>query len=145
MPDKVCELVSLTHQRSDTLVSDNVSWWLATLEVLARPPAWRQCRLSAVSAGLTLVARTRWSLNQHSKTLATGILANLPAGLQPDVTYYMLVSIKGNPGLDHYYEMKCEISAEDASWKISTWSNLKWPPSGHYSLSHGRYLVNRAR
>ena len=26
MPDKVCELVSLTHQRGDTLVSDNVSW-----------------------------------------------------------------------------------------------------------------------
>ena len=47
MPDKVCELVSLTHQRGDTSVSDNVSWWLATLEVLARPPAWRQCRLSA--------------------------------------------------------------------------------------------------
>ena len=145
MPDKVCELVSLTHQRGDTLVSDNVSWWLATLEVLARPPAWRQCRLSAVSAGLTLaqrwtghpvtalsalavsaasarrrptsmlcniqhmtgdpevgglwgvgggVARTRWSLNQHSKTPSTGILANLPAGLQPDVTYYMLVGIK---------------------------------------------------
>ena len=23
MPDKVCELVSLTHQRCDTLVSDN--------------------------------------------------------------------------------------------------------------------------
>ena len=23
MPDKVCELVSLTHQRGDTLVSDN--------------------------------------------------------------------------------------------------------------------------
>ena len=23
MPDKVCELVSLTHQRADTLVSDN--------------------------------------------------------------------------------------------------------------------------
>ena len=22
--------------------------------------------------------------------------------------------------LDHYYRMKCEISAEDASWKIST-------------------------
>ena len=21
----------------------------------------------------------------------------------------------------------------------------KWPPIGHYSLSHGRYLVNRAR
>ena len=38
MRDKVCELVglSLTHQRGDTLVSDNVSWWLATLEVLAR-------------------------------------------------------------------------------------------------------------
>ena len=23
--------------------------------------------------------------------------------------------------------------------------NSKWPPVGHYSLSHGRYLVNRAR
>ena len=46
--------------------------------------------------------------------------------------------------LDHYYRTKCEISAEDASWKISTSSNLKWPPIGHYSLSHGRYLLNRA-
>ena len=37
MRDIVCEIVSLTHQRSDTLVSDNVSWWLANaLEVLAR-------------------------------------------------------------------------------------------------------------
>ena len=26
-----------------------------------------------------------------------------------------------------------------------TRSNSKWPPIGHYSLSHGRYLVNRAR
>ena len=24
-------------------------------------------------------------------------------------------------------------------------TNSKWPPFGHYSLSHGRYLVNRAR
>ena len=23
--------------------------------------------------------------------------------------------------------------------------SLKWPPIGHYSLSHGRYLVNHAR
>ena len=31
--------------------------------------------------------------------------------------------------------------------KKLTRSNLsiKWPPIGHYSLSHGRYLVNRAR
>ena len=47
--------------------------------------------------------------------------------------------------LDHYYKTKCEISGEDASWKILTWSNSKWPHIGHYSLSHGRYLVNRAR
>ena len=47
--------------------------------------------------------------------------------------------------LDHYHKTKCEISGEDASWKFLTWSNSKWPPIGHYSLSHGRYLVNRAR
>ena len=29
--------------------------------------------------------------------------------------------------------------------KNSTRPSLKWPPIGHYSLSHGRYLVNRAR
>ena len=34
---------------------------VATLEVLARPPASRQCRLSAVSAGLTLAQR--WTGN----------------------------------------------------------------------------------
>ena len=27
----------------------------------------------------------------------------------------------------------------------STRPSSKWPPIGHYSLSHGRYLVNRAR
>ena len=43
------------------------------------------------------------------------------------------------------YKTKCEISGEDAAWKILTRSNSKWPPIGHYSLSHGRYLVNRAR
>ena len=47
--------------------------------------------------------------------------------------------------LDHYYKTNCEISGEDASWKNLTRSNLKWPPIGHYSLSHGRYLVNRTR
>ena len=29
--------------------------------------------------------------------------------------------------------------------KKSTGPSSKWPPIGHYSLSHGRYLVNRAR
>ena len=29
--------------------------------------------------------------------------------------------------------------------KNSTRPSSKWPPIGHYSLSHGRYLVNRAR
>ena len=30
---------------------------------------------------------------------------------------------------------------EDASWKKLTRSNSKWPPIGHYSLSHSRFLV----
>ena len=55
MPDKVCELVSLTHQRADTLVSDNE---LVVVTSNARSfAASRQCRLSAVSAGLTLAQR----------------------------------------------------------------------------------------
>ena len=29
--------------------------------------------------------------------------------------------------------------------KNSICLSSKWPPIGHYSLSHGRYLVNRAR
>ena len=64
MRDKVCELVglSLTHQRGDTLVSDNVSWWLATLEVLARQ-RW------STTLGNSLT-RTRWSLNQRTSSLA---------------------------------------------------------------------------
>ena len=31
--------------------------------------------------------------------------------------------------LEDYYRMKCEISAQDASWKILTRSNSKWPRS----------------
>ena len=38
--------------------------------------------------------------------------------------------------------MKCEISAEDASWKILTRSNSKWPLIGHYLLSHAQYFAN---
>ena len=41
--------------------------------------------------------------------------------------------------LHHYYKKNCKVSGEDA------FQNSKWPPIGHYSLSHGRYLVNRAR
>ena len=47
--------------------------------------------------------------------------------------------------LHHYYKTNCKVSGEDASWKNSTRLNSKWPLIGHYSLSHGRYLVNRAR
>ena len=42
--------------------------------------------------------------------------------------------------LHHYYKTNCKVSGEDAFCPSS-----KWPPIGHYSLSHGRYLVNRAR
>ena len=38
--------------------------------------------------------------------------------------------------LHHYYKTNCKASTRPSS---------KWPPIGHYSLSHGRYLVNRAR
>ena len=44
-----------------------------------------------------------------------------------------------------YYKTKCDVSGEDAFQKLSTQSNSKWPPIGHYLLSHGRYLVNRVR
>ena len=47
--------------------------------------------------------------------------------------------------LHHYYKTNCKASGEDAFWKNSTRPSSKWPPIGHYSLSHGRYLVNRAR
>ena len=36
--------------------------------------------------------------------------------------------------LHHYYKTNCKVSPSS-----------KWPPIGHYSLSHGCYLVNRAR
>ena len=36
--------------------------------------------------------------------------------------------------LDAYYRMKCEISAEDASWKILTESNSKWPPIIYFHM-----------
>ena len=68
--DKVCELVSLTHQWCDTLVSDNErvvvtgnarsvgpSTMLSHSRVLPAPPASRQCRFSAASTGLTLAQR----------------------------------------------------------------------------------------
>ena len=67
------------------------------------------------------------------------------AAYRPLFTFTLLIFGNRTRLLDHYYKTKCEISGEDASWKISTWSNSKWPPIGHYSLSHGRYLVNRAR
>ena len=47
--------------------------------------------------------------------------------------------------LHHYYKTNCKVSGEDAFKKNSTRPSSKWPPIGHYSLSHGRYLVNRAR
>ena len=55
MPDKVCELVSLTHQRGDTLVSDNERVVVTgNARSVGLSAASRQCRLSAVSARLTL-------------------------------------------------------------------------------------------
>ena len=47
--------------------------------------------------------------------------------------------------LHHYYKANCKVSGEDAFKKKSTCPSSKWPPIGHYSLSHGHYLVNRAR
>ena len=47
--------------------------------------------------------------------------------------------------LHHYYKTNCKVSGEDTFWKKSTRPSSKWPPIGHHSLSHGRYLVNRAR
>ena len=47
--------------------------------------------------------------------------------------------------LHHYYKTNCKVSGEDAFWKKSIDPSSKWPPIGHYSLLHGRYLVNRAR
>ena len=44
-----------------------------------------------------------------------------------------------------YYETKCEISDEDASWKNWLDEVQNGRLFGHYSFSHGRYLVNRAR
>ena len=35
--------------------------------------------------------------------------------------------------LHHYYKTNCNVSGEDAFCKISTQSNSKWPPIGHYS------------
>ena len=46
--------------------------------------------------------------------------------------------------LHHYYKTNCKGSGEDAIGKNSPRPSSKWPPIGHYSLSHGRYLVNRA-
>ena len=37
-----------------------------------------------------------------------------------------------------------QIVGEDAFLENSTRPSSKWPPIGHYSLSHGRFLVNRA-
>ena len=47
--------------------------------------------------------------------------------------------------LHHYYKTNCKASVEDLFWKNYFCQSSKWPPIGHYSLSHGRYLVNRAR
>ena len=47
--------------------------------------------------------------------------------------------------LHHYYKTNCKVSGEDAFRKNSTGPSSKWSPIGHYSLSHGRYLVKRAR
>ena len=47
--------------------------------------------------------------------------------------------------LNHYYKTNCKASGEDVFRKNSFCQSSKWPPIGHYSLSHGRYLVSRAR
>ena len=47
--------------------------------------------------------------------------------------------------LHHYnYKTNGKVSGEDVFWKNSTRVSSKWPPHSHYSLSHVRYLVNRA-
>ena len=46
--------------------------------------------------------------------------------------------------LHHHYKTNCKASGEDAFKKNSTRPSSKWPPICHCSLSHGRYLVNRA-
>ena len=58
MCDKVCELVSLTHQHGDTFVSDNERVVVTgSARSVGPSPASHQCRLSAVIAGLTLAQR----------------------------------------------------------------------------------------
>ena len=47
--------------------------------------------------------------------------------------------------LDHYYKINWKVSGEDAFWQISTRSNSKWPPIGHYSPRQAWLWVNRAR
>ena len=39
--------------------------------------------------------------------------------------------------LRHYYKTNCKVSGEDAFCKNSIQPSSKWPPIGHYSLSHG--------
>ena len=38
--------------------------------------------------------------------------------------------------LHHYYKIYCKVSEEDAFKKNSTRPSSKWPPIGHYLLSH---------
>ena len=56
---------------------------------------------------------------------------------RPDIVEYH----KNRPRyLHHYYKTNCKVSGEDAFWKNSTRPSSKWPPIGHYSLSHVRYF-----
>ena len=54
---------------------------------------------------------------------------------RPDIVEY-----HENRYLHHYYKTNCKASGEDAFLKNSTCPSSKWPPIGHYSLSHGRFF-----
>ena len=61
---------------------------------------------------------------------------------------YLVGLISGKPcqiARPLLYKTKCDVSGADASWKISTRSNSKWPPIAHYLLSLAQYLANRVR
>ena len=47
----------------------------------------------------------------------------------------------GRPDIVEYHENRSRYLHHYYKTRPSS----KWPPIGHYSLSHGRYLVNRAR
>ena len=58
--------------------------------------------------------------------------------LSPDIVEY---HENRSRYLHHYYKTNCKASGEDAFKKNSTRPSSKWPPIGHYSLSHSRFLV----